>query len=117
MQFDDYATALRALGREVNPDTLVATRKLVQPLLSDIPDADVQMTLDLAYGPHERQRLDLFTPASGVEPQRPLLIFVHGGGFVSGDKSSPGSPFYANIANWAVHNGCNAINMTYRLAP
>ncbi len=40
---------------------------------------------DVAYGPHERNTLD-FWQAEGTGP-RPLVIFIHGGGFVGGDKS------------------------------
>lgn len=117
MEFEDYASAIRAIGREINPTTLDATRALLTPLVSGTPAADVRVQRDVAYGAHERQRCDIFTPASGDEPQRPLLIFVHGGGFVAGDKCVPGTPFYDNIGTWAVHNGCNAVNLTYRLAP
>lgn len=119
MQFSDYANAIRRLGREVNPDTLLATRELVTPLVAAQADAEtpVSVVRDVHYGDDERQRLDIFTPASGQEPQRPVLVFVHGGGFVAGDKHMPGTPFYDNIAIWAVQHGCNAVNITYRLAP
>jgi len=117
MQCSEFARAIRQLGREINPDTLVATRNLVAPLVAGIPAADVHIARDVQYGPHPRQRLDVFTPATGAEPARPVLIFVHGGGFVAGDKSTPGTPFYENIATWAVRHGCNAVNITYRLAP
>lgn len=40
---------------------------------------------DVAYGPHERNRLDLWQ-ADGEGP-RPLVVFIHGGGWVGGDKS------------------------------
>ena len=40
---------------------------------------------DVAYGPHKRNTLD-FWQAEGTGP-RPLVIFIHGGGFVGGDKS------------------------------
>jgi acetyl esterase/lipase len=46
-----------------------------------------------------------------------VLIFIHGGGFVAGNKRNPGSPFYDNIMLWAVKNGFVGVNATYRLAP
>jgi triacylglycerol lipase len=116
MQFSAYASAIRAIPRQITPDTLAATRNLVAPLAG--PTAtDVSVARDMKYGGHERQRLDIFTPAAGFEPGRPVLIFVHGGGFIGGDKQMPGTPFYDNIGQWAVRNGCNAVNITYRLAP
>ena len=39
---------------------------------------------DESYGPHERNRFDLWM-ADGEGP-RPLLVFIHGGGFRGGDK-------------------------------
>jgi len=48
---------------------------------------------------------------------RPALIYVHGGGFVRGDKRAPGSPFNDTIMLWAVRNGYIGVNATYRLAP
>ncbi|MGP1609715.1 MAG: alpha/beta hydrolase, partial [Burkholderiales bacterium] len=116
MRFSEYATAIRAIPRLISPDTVSATRNLVAPLLKP-PANDVAVQRDLKYGAHDRQRLDVFTPASGFEPSRPVLIFVHGGGFVAGDKQMAGTPFYDNIAQWAVRHGCNAVNITYRLAP
>jgi acetyl esterase len=39
---------------------------------------------NIAYGPHERNVLDLWK-AESARPT-PLLVFIHGGGFVGGDK-------------------------------
>ncbi|MEY4641519.1 MAG: hypothetical protein RLZZ227_1513 [Pseudomonadota bacterium] len=116
MQFSSYAKAIRALPREITPDTLATTRNLIAPLVK-ASAADMCVARDLKYGEHERQRLDIFTPASGFEPARPVLIFVHGGGFIAGDKQMPGTAFYDNVGHWALRNGYNAVNITYRLAP
>ncbi len=48
-----------------------------------LPEPDVKNEV---YGPHERNRLDLWM-ADGEGP-RPLLVFIHGGGFRGGDKSN-----------------------------
>ncbi len=56
----------------------------------------VQRTNDIFYGqatdiptgqPVEL-RLDLYQPQGDTEPARPVLVFIHGGGFVGGDKSN-----------------------------
>ena len=44
---------------------------------------DGAVVSDLSFGPDELQRLDVY-PASGE--RRPVVIFVHGGGWTSGDK-------------------------------
>lgn len=41
---------------------------------------------DIKYGPHERQALD-FWKADSQKPA-PLMVYIHGGGFVAGDKNS-----------------------------
>src|SRR6185437_250510 len=48
---------------------------------------------------------------------RPVLVFIHGGGFNRGAKSTPGSPFYDNIGLWAVDHGLVGVTINYRLAP
>lgn len=69
----------------------------------------------MRYGTHERHRLDVFTP-DGAQ-RLPVLLFMHGGAYVGGDKHIDGSPFYTNIGAWAARNGMVGVNMTYRLAP
>lgn len=117
MQFEHYRTTLAGIGREINPGSLMATRNLVTPLHAPTPSADIHVVRDVVYGPHERNRLDVFTSANDGASNRPLLVFVHGGGFLAGDKHTEGSPFYSNIGQWAVSNGFNAVTITYRLAP
>ena len=41
---------------------------------------------DLSYGPHLNNKLDLWLAKS--EKPTPLIVFIHGGGFVGGDKGS-----------------------------
>jgi triacylglycerol lipase len=117
MNFDEYAQKLRGIGRDVNPATLAATRQVVLEMLPQDEANDVKVERDIAYGSEQRQRLDVFTPSSGIDPSRPVLVFVHGGGFIAGDKHTEGSPFYSNIGIWAVRNGYNGVTITYRLAP
>lgn len=46
----------------------------------------VLQKLDIPYGNrHERQKLDLYLPAQGG--RHPVVVFIHGGGFMGGDKS------------------------------
>lgn len=40
---------------------------------------------DISYGPHERNRLDLWLPAA--KAAAPLVVYIHGGGFIQGDKA------------------------------
>jgi len=79
-------------------------------------DPATSITRDHPYGPHERHRLDIFTTAGRKDA--PVLVFVHGGGFVMGDKRAPGGlPFYDNLGDFAASAGFVGVTMTYRLAP
>ncbi len=87
---------------------------LYAPLLAAAPKAGVTVTRDLAYGPQPRQCLDLFRPerASGAD----VVVFVHGGAFVRGDKRAT-PHIYDNVLYWFARQGCVGYNVEYRLAP
>jgi len=116
MNFSDFAVQIQAIGREINLDTLKATRDIIEPMIDKSMLDGLNVTRDLKYGENERHCLDVFT-AKDSKGVKPVLLFVHGGGFVAGDKHSEGSPFYSNIGAWAANNGFAGVNMTYRLAP
>jgi arylformamidase len=105
---------LRGLGEELSPAMIEATQRFFAARCTGIHPGTV-ISRDHRYGPDERHRLDVF----GVEGRRdaPVLLFVHGGGFVRGDKRSPDLPFYDNVGDFAVQAGCVGVTMTYRLAP
>ena len=105
--------ALARLGRVVAPPP---TEALYAPLGECEPYAGMQVQRDVAYGPDARHLLDIFAPDNG-QANRPVLVFVHGGAFMRGDRRSGDSPFNDNIAVWAARQGYVGINMTYRLAP
>jgi acetyl esterase/lipase len=112
----DIEWKLAELGAVIDPP---ATAKLYAPLQEQEPYQGVKVTRDLKYGPDERHTLDIFAaepPAAGAGP-RPVLMFVHGGAFVAGNRRGPGSPFYDNIMLFAARNGLVGVNTTYRLAP
>ncbi len=53
----------------------------------------------------------------GQRAARPVLVFIHGGGFSRGAKHAPGSPFYDNVGLWAADHGLLGVTINYRLAP
>lgn len=110
-------TQIRSLGRAFSPEIVQATLQVYAPLVMPMAAGDSIVRRDVFYGPHERHRLDIHLTKTEGERPRPALIFVHGGGFVGGEKTRPNSPFYDNVGQWAVKNGMVGINMTYRLAP
>jgi triacylglycerol lipase len=107
---------LRALGDEFTPAQIMATRELFAPLVARPADVGAIVERDQAYGPDVKQRLDVFHRGD-AGAQRPVVVFVHGGGFVQGDKGAADAPFFNNFGAWAVRAGFVGVTMTYRLAP
>src|SRR5690349_19667829 len=54
-----------------------------------VPPDGATVDRDVAYGPHERNKLDVFTP-KGDGPF-PVVVLVHGGGWQGGNKDNPGA--------------------------
>jgi acetyl esterase len=74
----------------------------------------VTIIRDQAYGEDPRQVLDVYRPTA--RSGAPVVIFVHGGAYVRGDKDGAGEA-YGNIATWFARQGMLGINATYPLAP
>jgi acetyl esterase len=110
----DIAAKLRAIGPVVN---VPEAARIFAPLQAQAPTDGVKHTDNIAYGRDNLQKLDVYMPSPRPAQPLPVLIYVHGGGFVRGDKSPPGSPFYANLGYWFARHGVVTILANYRLAP
>src|SRR5688500_9520140 len=75
----------------------LALLALLQQAAKPAPDL-----ADFKYGDHPRNVLDLWRP-KGDGPF-PLVLYIHGGGFMGGDKKSLGAPALQGYldAGWAV---------------
>lgn len=67
--------------------------------------------LDLAYGPGERNRLDIFYPEEG-DSGGPVVLFIHGGYWQALDKSSA-----SHLARGPNMRGLTVAMPSYTLAP
>lgn len=108
---------LRSIGPTLAPDAVARTSQLCARFQRGRPCRAGHVERDLAYGPDTRQRLDVHRPARRARVPAPVLVFVHGGGFIGGDKHTPGLPFFDNAGGWAVRSGMVGITINYRLAP
>lgn len=106
----DIERQLAAFGTVFDGEVLAATRALYRPLL-DLASAGVEQ-IDQVYGAHERHRLDVYRPQGN---SRATVVYVHGGGFVAGDKNGDGV-YYRNIGCWLARQGFTAVLPNYRLA-
>jgi acetyl esterase/lipase len=86
---------------------------LAMPLMAQkpkgpkLPDG-VTAHRDVAYGPHDRNKLDVYLPKSDMP--LPLIIWVHGGGWAAGSKDS-GGPAIAYL-----DRGYAVASINYRLS-
>jgi arylformamidase len=65
--------------------------------------------LDLRYGPHERNRIDIFRCGSA---NAPLLVFIHGGYWQRNSKE-----IFSCMAEGLLAHGCDVALPGYTLAP
>lgn len=70
-------------------------------------EADVR---DEAYGPHERNRVDLWLAES--DRPTPLVVFLHGGGFAGGDKAN----YRPKLLTGCLEAGVSFAAANYRLS-
>ena len=100
---DIKAAALKAL---LFPADL-ALRRL---LFNTHPPPVARVSVDVDYGPDHEQRMDIIEPLG--EGPFPVLLYFHGGGWISGDKAS-----YERICRSLATKGFVTFNVNYRLAP
>ncbi|MFP3712421.1 alpha/beta hydrolase [Puerhibacterium sp. TATVAM-FAB25] len=107
---DAVREALRRARVPVSPASFRSRwRGLVAPL--PIRPRSVRRVRDLAYGPHRRQRLDVYRRDDVVAA--PVLVYLHGGGYVSGGKHREGRALLHRLAA----RGWVCISAGYRLRP
>jgi len=121
----DMPAALRTLMARLGPvwgEDIVGhtaqVRAAYLPLLQAAPRDGVRVVRDLAYGAHARQILDIYLPAAAeaaAAAPAPVVLFVHGGAFVRGDKDV-NAEIFANVLTWFARQGCIGVNIEYRLA-
>lgn len=65
---------------------------------------------DLSYGEGEANKFDLYVPADGGKENYGLVVYLHAGGFTSGDKSGD-----AQMLAWLCSKGYVAAGINYTL--
>jgi triacylglycerol lipase len=108
----EVATALAAFGHEFDGAIAQQTAALYAPQPRVYDAAEIAVTKDLAYGAHERQRLDVYTRARRPAEPVPAIVVFHGGGLIGGSRAAT-----TNVAEYFASLGYVGVNGGYRLAP
>ena len=66
--------------------------------------------ITVPYGDHARQALDIYAPPKSKN--LPVVFWIHGGGWESGDKAEVGIK-----PQWFIDRGCVFVSTNYRLLP
>jgi len=82
----------------------ILSSSVVHAQIPPVPEPDLA---NLAYGSHARQVLDFYR--ASADEATPLLFFVHGGGWMTGDKANP--DFLAKC----LESGISVVSINYRL--
>jgi acetyl esterase/lipase len=77
------------------------------------PAPAAEEALDLSYGDDTLQTLDVFSPRG--QRDCPVVLFVHGGAWIFGDKDLFG--LYRDVGRYLARHGVTAVCVNYRLSP
>ena len=89
---------------------IMAIVSLISSMGGLVPSKQVVYT-DVAYGTHSRQIMDVCFPDS-YEESMGVVLYLHGGGWVSGDKST----FSSKAKAMSKKVNCIGVTMNYRYA-
>lgn len=76
----------------------------------DWSDAIGKVHKDISYGDAESNKFDLYVPADGSKDSYGLVVYIHAGGFTTGDKSDD-----AEMLKWLCSKGYVAAGINYTL--
>lgn len=105
------ASLLDLLG-EASARAPVPLRQLLLPFY--LRDHTVERVRDLRYGPAGRRNLlDIYRPRQPAASGAPVILQIHGGAWIVGDKAQQGLPLMLHMAK----KGFVCVAINYRLSP
>ncbi|WP_408591443.1 alpha/beta hydrolase [Novosphingobium sp.] len=110
-------STIAGMGTELGPDVLSQCQALFDAEQTALAERVPVAARDCAYGPDARHRLDIYGAAGSDDSLRPILLFVHGGGFRMGDKGGTDNWQNAAVGRLAAEAGLLGAVMNYRLVP
>lgn len=101
--------------------TTKIARRTILPMLAGLalpgcaalrPGALTDGARDVAYGPHPRQRMDIYLPSAGGGAPKPVVFFIYGGSWANGAKET-----YSFVGDALSARGFVTVIADYRLVP
>jgi acetyl esterase/lipase len=107
-----YHEALEPIGHITESRLLSAVRLA---LAIPLPTRRIEVARDLQYAPGvgRRHRLDVYRPAGGTVSGAPVLLQIHGGAWIIGNKRQQALPLMHHLAA----HGWVCVAPNYRLSP
>lgn len=87
---------------------MVACEKEVEVEETWLPANKEHKLTDISYGTDERNIMDVYLPANRTT-ETPLIILIHGGAWIAGDKS-----IFTSMQDTLMARGIASVNMNYR---
>ncbi len=96
-------------------------RRTILPLLAGLalpactalrPGGLTEGARDVAYGPHPRQRMDIYVPHGDGGGPKPVVFFIYGGSWANGAKET-----YSFVGDALAARGFVTVIADYRLVP
>jgi acetyl esterase/lipase len=103
------AILVLAAAIAIRPDVTVSGVLKVYSRITVL--SGVQVQREVSFGPHPRDRLDIYNPSSGAA-KGPIVLFIHGGSWRSGEKD-----MYGFVGAALAAHGLTTIIPNYRLYP
>lgn len=107
----DIAARLAAFGREFDGRIAQDTAAIYATVPRVYETGEIVVAKDLAFGAHERQRVDVHTRAARPAEPVPVIVVFHGGGLIGGARGAT-----TNVADYFASLGYVGVNGGYRLA-
>lgn len=101
--------------------TTKIARRTILPMLAGLalpgcaalrPGALTEGARDVAYGPHPRQRMDIYLPSGVGSAPKPVVFFIYGGSWANGAKET-----YSFVGDALSARGFVTVIADYRLVP
>ena len=102
-------------GSSFSEKNIGALRQIYKQHLAEASHPIPSISRNLSYGDNPLQTLDIHVPRTLSSKSLPVILFVHGGAFVRGDKSD--HVIFDNVLNYFTRNNIIGVNINYRLAP